>query len=346
MKIYKLSPQDDKGLLRISLVKEPAIQTQLMAFSKETEVFQKFLNEDKMEFYAPALIPDKLIFRKSINGEPAHVFFNAETIKSLHLNGAKNQYDSRINLNHEDINTDGLYCFESWIVEDSKIDKAFKLGFDVPNGTLMKAYKVEDNDLWQKIKNGELTGLSIEAYLDHGNESTVNLNKQRMNKKTIFDYIKSLFAVDGSTEYATGFFGTSLDLGAIITDADGNTLPNAEFEFEGNKYKTDDMGAISEVEPIEVELADAPVDAPVTDTTEVDKLNTRILELETENASLKAELTKATETQMEKETEITKLQEEVVEAKKISNLPKEVAKSYDQMTNYEKMKYNEERSRR
>ena len=161
-----------------------------------------------------------------------------------------------------------------------------------------------------------------------------------MNKKSIFQHIKSLFVVDGSTEYATGFYGTSLEMGSIITDAEGNPHSNAEFEYEGQKYKTDDMGAISEIEPIEMvedEPTDEPTDAPNED---MEKMEARILELETENATLKAELEKSKETQMSHEARITKLKEEVVEAAKATNFAKEVDKPYEKMTRKEKLEYN------
>ena len=37
-------------------------------------------------------------------------------------------------------------------------------GYDLPNGTWFVKMKIENEDLWQKIKSGELKGLSIEGY--------------------------------------------------------------------------------------------------------------------------------------------------------------------------------------
>ena len=347
MKTYKLQDPNKKGLLRISLVEDPAIQSSLMAFSDEKEGLMQFADDEKMVIYAPALIPNKLIFRKNINGEPAQVFFDADTIRQLHIDGSRNGYDSNINLNHEIEKTDGIFCFESWIIEDAVQDKAFKMGFDVPVGTLMKGYKIDNKDVWEGIKSGKLTGLSIEAFLAPDENEKVTLKKENMNKPNLMQYafahIKALFAADPNTELVSGFFGSNLELGTIITDAEGNALPNVEFEVEGNKYKTDDMGAISEMEPVETEAADPMVAAEA-----------KILELETENADLKAQLSdmeatkmanEATEVKLsaDKDAKIVLLEAEVIEAKKVQVISAVIPKEYNEMTNAEKVKFNREK---
>ena len=347
MKIYRLKDPDKKGFYRISLVDEPAVQTQLMAFNKEKETLHQFLNEDKMEVYAPALIPNKLMFRKNINGEPAQVYFEAEDIKQLHINGSRLNYDNRINLNHEELDTEGIFCFESWIVLNKENDKASAMGFDVPEGTLMKGYKIDNQEVWDKIKSGKITGLSIEAFLQpEETNDNINLNFENMNKKTLlglmFSAIKEKFSFADSKEFATGFYGTTLDEGAIITDAEGNPLADATFEYEGKKYMTDEVGAIKTIEDIQPDGGGDSGDS---------EKDARILELETENADLKAQISQMEDVKLSNETlakEVEavklsneKLTDELIQAKKIK-LTKEAPKSYEEMTNKEKLKYNRE----
>lgn len=335
MKRYRIhTGEDSKGLLKVSFVAEPAIQSKLMYFTEEKRKFV-FADEEKRIIYAPALIPDLDIFRKNVNGEPANVFFDKETILKLHLDGCRNGYDSKINLNHsetEDIK--GVYCFENWIVGED--NRAEKLGFEVPEGTLMKGYKVDNEELWQDIKAGKVTGLSIEAALMPIEEEPIN--KFNMNKKTLIEKIVALFA-DEKNEYASGVFGTSLEAGSIITDADGNPLADKEFEFEGKKYKTDAEGKVSEVVEEEVEMED--------------EKDAKITALETEIADLKAQLAAKDEMKMSSETdlatlklsveakdaEIVKLTADIIEAKKVQT-PKPVEKLYSEMNNKEKALYN------
>ena len=44
------------------------------------------------------------------------------------------------------------------------MDKSKLYGYDLPNGTWFVKMKIENEELWNKIKSGELKGLSIEGY--------------------------------------------------------------------------------------------------------------------------------------------------------------------------------------
>ena len=53
---------------------------------------------------------------------------------------------------------------ESWIIEDEQMDKSKKYGFSLPVGTWMISMKVENDAIWQKVKDGEVKGFSIEGF--------------------------------------------------------------------------------------------------------------------------------------------------------------------------------------
>lgn len=336
MKTYKLKPTlNSRGLVKVSLVKEPAIEENLIYFKAESNELLRFVNEEKREIYAPVLIPNKLIFRKDIKGEPAQVFFDEEGIKELHLLGAKNSYDKGINLEHQESDTEGIYCFESWIIKDPNNDKSNALGMNYPKGTLMKAWKIENEEVFQKIKDKEINGTSIEALTSELETIEQKQNiKIKMNKQSIFSHIKSLFSANESKELATGYFGNSLEEGSIITDKDGEPMPNTEFEFDNKKYMTDDMGAIAKVEEVKKEEQmeeETPAEEPKK---EQEDLAKKILELETENADLKAELTKLKENT---EKEMVKMKQEIIESRKLVPFTE---KPFEEMTSLEKHRFN------
>ena len=64
-------------------------------------------------------------------------------------------------INHDDKISNENTLLESWIVNDPEMDKSATLGFNVPKGTWMVSYKINNKETWQKIKNGELNGFSI-----------------------------------------------------------------------------------------------------------------------------------------------------------------------------------------
>ena len=44
------------------------------------------------------------------------------------------------------------------------MDKSKLYGYDLPNGTWFVKMKINNDELWQKVKDGSLKGLSIEGY--------------------------------------------------------------------------------------------------------------------------------------------------------------------------------------
>jgi hypothetical protein len=371
MKTYELIyPDGGIGVFKVSLVKNPAVETTLMKFSSEEKMY--FSNEEKRVVYAPAMIPNKMIFRNNIQGEPANVFYTAETIEKLQQNYFRNKGNFSTNLDHADNNIEGVFPFESWIVQNKEIDKSKDMGFDVPNGTWMMGHKIDNDSVWNDyIKTGKIDGLSIEASLLHKEQL---INKVNMSKlDAVIEAIKQVFSADEQEtvemageqkEISVGdksyFVSGELIEGAIVNDADGNPVANAEFEYEGVTYKTDDMGAVLPIEDATKEaetpedVASEPAEADVEDlsgeaTGQEDNasmyLQTEIDSLKAENASLKEQLAKAEADKVKAETDLTKMAKETPAAVAIKNAPKEVSKTYAEMSNFEKLKFNRENKR-
>jgi len=159
--------KDKKGVSAVSLVDTPAILTNFIKLKdEEKERPMKFaMDDDKMIIVGPALIPNIKIYRSAESlglDDEGYVYFSEDTITDiaeLYLHELKNH---EVTLDHEN-KTDKVYLRESWIIEDVEFDKSLKYGFKLPKGTWMLSYKVEDVDLWKKIKSGEYNGFSIEG---------------------------------------------------------------------------------------------------------------------------------------------------------------------------------------
>jgi hypothetical protein len=57
----------------------------------------------------------------------------------------------------------GMSVVESWIVEGEN-DKSKNYGFNFPKGTWVISMKVNNDEIWDKVKLGEVKGFSIEGY--------------------------------------------------------------------------------------------------------------------------------------------------------------------------------------
>ena len=120
-----------------------------------------FSEDEEMVVTGPAMIPQQLIVRKDELGNPFHVYFSKETIKKIARKFFEYNKQNNTDINHDDNIVTNNTLLESWIVEDPKMDKSTAMGFDVPKGTWMASYKINDEETWKQIKNGELNGYSI-----------------------------------------------------------------------------------------------------------------------------------------------------------------------------------------
>ena len=128
---------------------------------------QKFQTDDEKKMVVgPAMIPDLKIFRKDMFGNPYYVFFSAETIKMIAEKYMRNKYIDNNDTNHDGKAVSDVYVVESWIKED-KEDKSNKYGYsDLPVGTWFVSMKVRNDEVWKKVKNGELKGFSVSGFFE------------------------------------------------------------------------------------------------------------------------------------------------------------------------------------
>ena len=150
-RIVELIIEEDNQELAIdaiSLVNSPAIEQDFVYFGKEKNnlTFAK-VDEEKRMLVSPALIPNKQIFRYDPNTDSEYyVYFSPETVRKA----------SELYLKHNNHH-------KSWVKEGDQ-DKSKLYGYDLPNGTWFVKMKITNDDLWSRIKDGELRGLSIEGY--------------------------------------------------------------------------------------------------------------------------------------------------------------------------------------
>ena len=152
------------GVHALSLVSNPAIQSDFIALGDEKPILLAEVSPDKQILMGAVLIPDKPIFRQGSKGqEDYYVFFSEDTVSKTAEMFFKRGNQSNATLEHKDV-LDGMTVFESWIVEDPEMDKSKKFGLNVPKGTWMVSMKVDDKEIWDKyVKNDKVFGFSLEG---------------------------------------------------------------------------------------------------------------------------------------------------------------------------------------
>lgn len=108
MKCYKVTGGD---LFAVSLVEDPAIESNFIALSKEKQIIQ--LENEKRLLVGAALIPNKPIYR-NINGKEFYISFDEATIEKLAQDFLANDYQHNITIEHQE-GVDDITVVESRI---------------------------------------------------------------------------------------------------------------------------------------------------------------------------------------------------------------------------------------
>ena len=165
--LIELTINEDEGSIvnAVGLVEEPAIESDFIAFAKHTKVEKFVANDEKMELFGAAMIPDIKIYRKDENtGMEYNVFFSKETVRKIAQQYMKYGYQKNLNLHHTPLPAKS-YIYQSYIVDQSKGVNAPE-GINAPDGSWIIGVKVEDASVWERIKSGEVKGFSIEGVFE------------------------------------------------------------------------------------------------------------------------------------------------------------------------------------
>lgn len=148
--------EEESGIWANSLVDEPAnMEDRLEVFNVEKEY-----KMEKNIVHAPLIVPDRLMERVSPELGLHYGRFKKDSIEELHIQFMKSGNINRVNAQHDKDNyMDGVYLLEIYQTGDRNQSVLYP---DLPEGTLMASYYVENQELKKRIESGEFKGFSIE----------------------------------------------------------------------------------------------------------------------------------------------------------------------------------------
>lgn len=142
----------------VALVEYPAIQKNFVAFNNR----MKFIaNEEQRIVSGPLMIAELPIYRRDDEGE-YYVVFTGEEIKKIVQRFFKKGYQAKVNLEHEKA-VDGVYMFESYIIDTERGINPPKGFEDISNGSWFGSFKVDNDKIWEEVKAGTFKGFSVEG---------------------------------------------------------------------------------------------------------------------------------------------------------------------------------------
>jgi len=170
---------EDTEVNFVSLVDKPAVQRYWNAFKNKVN-FQ-IIDEEKHIISGLLMLSNTPIFRSDATHGDYYVTFSKETIFKIAQRYFKKGYQANVNLMHDaTMQVEGLTMFESFISDVDRGISPMKGFEDAPDGSWFGSFKVENEEVWQMVKDGKVRGFSVEGVFEY--QKVESNDKQLMNK--------------------------------------------------------------------------------------------------------------------------------------------------------------------
>lgn len=156
-----LLTDDDTGISKISLVEYPAVESDFVAFNKNEPLY--FKDELKHRITGVIMSAEKYIYRCDSTYGEHYIFFSKDTIERMQERFMKDKLIDQVNVQHTTDIKD-VYLIELFIKDSTKGINPIEFS-NIPEGSLIGTYKVENEEVWNEIiKGNKFNGFSLEGY--------------------------------------------------------------------------------------------------------------------------------------------------------------------------------------
>jgi hypothetical protein len=261
--VYYLEIEDGDGLTQVSLVQSPAIEEDFHFFSAQKDPLAFAIeSEERRLITGPAMIAEKPIMRRSESGETYYVKFSKETIrKAVKLWALQNKYNA-VNAEHANP-VGGVYLMESWVTDESRGIAAPKAWADAADGSWFLTYYVENDQVWQDVKDGKFRGFSIEGYFTDkpaaAEEETMSAIAAILAKcdNLKFETLSEMSAISKLNEIKK-LLGFSVEEEPAVKFAESTLVDGTVIRFPGDEIAMLGVGSVLEVQTPEGDFVPAP----------------------------------------------------------------------------------------
>lgn len=324
-KIFKIKVDDANCYMdAISLVDFPAVEVNWLAFNEDKKVVHQKFNLDKHIITGVVCLADTPIYRYSAEIGEYYVVFEKETIlKMVQKYSAMGLFNS-VNIQHDNNNiVENIVLFESYIVDEERGVYAPKEFTNIPNGSWICSFKVNDEELWKDITEGRLKGFSLQGLFQLEEETVKNYFSNNKLKELSMGFNVKLRNLilrfnDVKTDKGIITIDGEMVIGAIVYVGD-ELAPDGEYATETEVIKVEN-GTITEIETKEPEDVKEDVKEEIVEepTKEEDnELMIRIKELEGLLENRDAIIEELTEKLKEAEAKLHQSVEEFTQIKPI-----------------------------
>ena len=267
----------ETGMFKISLVDDPAVMSDFMAFDKQRRPqMYSVQDEEKRLVRGVVMRADFPIYRYSAGIGEYYVIYKAQTIRDMAEKYLAESRQNDVNLMHEEgSDVEGVQLVQWFIKGDGVSVEGFD---DIADGSLFAEFHIVNDEIWEAVKAGTYKGFSLEGVFDMVpekdvekveaiEENTENFQSQTNTEMKKINSVKQLLV-----RLLAEFGNVSTDRGVLawdgdedlkegdlvyVEDAEGNRTPAEDGEYVTADAKTIVVaeGKVAEIRDPEAEVA-------------------------------------------------------------------------------------------
>ena len=162
-----LVDSEDTGMLRISLVDDPAVMSDFLAFAGEQRKVQRYAiaDEDRHLVFGVVMRADFPIYRYDEGYGGYYIIYKADTIRRMAQKYLAEGRQNNVDLMHDGHDVQGVEMVQAFLKDTAK--GVAPAGFeDIADGSLFAEFHIEDEDIWAQVKDGTFKGFSLEGIFE------------------------------------------------------------------------------------------------------------------------------------------------------------------------------------
>ena len=273
---------DDCGMVKISLVDDPAVMSDFQAFDNARRMqTYSVMDEEKRLVRGVVMRADFPIYRRDERLGEYYIIYKAETIRRMAEKYLADGLQNEVSTMHK-TDVDGGQMGQYFI----KGDGVSVTGFDdIADGSLFAEFHVLNDEVWEAVKDGTYKGFSLEGYFDLAPERDTHTVEEIVDdldgqfkailKPILTKNMSKIIRFKAALAKLLAAFGNvSTDKGVLAWDGDEDlkagdavyieaTDGNRETAPDGDYVTTDAQtivvadGKVSEIKDPEAEVAPA-----------------------------------------------------------------------------------------
>ena len=191
-----LVPDEDTGMLKISLVDLPAVMSDFLVFNEQRMAqMYSVQDEEKRLVYGVVMRANFPIYRKDERIGEYYIVYKADTIRKMAEKYLADGLQNEVNVMHS-TDVEGVQMVQYFIKDSTR--GVNPTGFeDIADGSLFAEFHILNDEVWDAVKDGTYKGFSLEGVFDFIPEQEVAARSQedadeRQIKSEILSIIKQL----------------------------------------------------------------------------------------------------------------------------------------------------------